>query len=341
MRQFQVPVTLFFFKREEKTIQVLDRIAMIRPKKMYLICDGGRDLAEEQRVQECRKRVENRIDWKCEVIKNYASENLGVYNRIGKGAQWVLEREESAIFLEDDNLPDLTFFRFCEEMLKYYKDDTRVLWVCGTNYLKEYEPQDGSSYLFTKQMQPCGWASWKNKFARFYDGELKLWKDQYLKKRIIYEYTNKVLLEQDMDFWNREFRRLLSGMRLWSWDYQMSFTLRINGLYGIVPKYNLITNIGVDNDSEHGGNTFKNVMTERFCGLPVKSLDFPLRHPKVLLTDPVFEKKLERKIIFPLKYRLKVKLSIILKRLFKVNRDDSLTRILQKRLNLSIGKHVF
>ncbi|MDP4182672.1 MAG: glycosyltransferase family 2 protein, partial [Bacillota bacterium] len=175
MEGFNVPVTLFFFKRD-KIIQIIDRIREIKPQKLYLISDGPRNDEEEILVNNCRRLVEESINWDCKIIRNYAEQNKGVYDRIGLGAKWVLSMEDYAIFLEDDNLPDLTFFRFCEELLETYKEDTRILWICGTNYLEEYQPKDGASYVFTKHMLPCGWASWSHKFNRFYDGNLDLCK---------------------------------------------------------------------------------------------------------------------------------------------------------------------
>ncbi len=332
MKQFDIPIVLFFFKREHKTLIVLERISQIKPKKIYLISDGPRNDEESIRVTECRRRVENAITWECEVVKNYAVENKGVYDRIALGSQWVLSQDESAIFLEDDNLPELTFFRFCKEMLDKYKDDTRVLWICGTNYLKEYEPQDGSSYVFTKHMMPCGWASWSHKFSKFYDGELSLWNDLYIKKRIESEYNYSPLLKQDIDSWNRETYRIVSNQKPNSWDYQMSFTQRVHGLYAIVPKYNQITNIGVDQDSIHGGTSFSNIMTQRFCGLPTKALIFPLVHPKVVLSDLKFEKLTSRIITFPLIYRVKGSFNRILKFLLFINPHESLSGKLKKRI---------
>lgn len=332
MEQFNIPITLFFFKRQDKTLQVLERISKVRPRKLYLISDGPRNEEERVRVFECRKKIEEHINWDCEIIKNYAEINKGVYNRIGLGAKWVLEREDIAIFLEDDNLPELSFFQFSAEMLERYKDDTRVLWVCGTNYLKEYQPEDGSSYVFSKHMLPCGWASWRSKFNRFYDGDLQLWNDNYIKKRIKFEYDNKSLLRQDIENWNKESRKILKGERPLSWDYQMSFTQRVHGLYAIVPKFNQITNIGVDLDSIHGGISFDNEMVKRFCGLKTKSMDFPLIHPKVLLSDKRFDKLTARIIILPFSYRVKIFISKLLKTIFFIEENVSFTSEIKKKI---------
>lgn len=334
MKQFDVPVVLFFFKRTEKTLLVVDRIAQVRPKKLYLISDGPRNEAERVNIEECRRRIEERIDWPCDVVKNYAEVNAGVYDRIGLGAQWVLRQEESAIFLEDDNLPELTFFQFCEEMLERYRDDTRVLWVCGTNYLKQYEPSDGSSYVFTKHMLPCGWASWCHKFEFFYEGDLKLWDDPYVRERICFEADNKSLMKQDVECWNRERNRILRQSKPNSWDYQMSFTLRAHGLYGVVPKFNQIKNIGVDEHSIHGGTSFSNIMIRRFCGLPTKQLSFPLVHPKLVVSDVRFEKLIGAVILLPLRYRIKGYVNKILKKLLFIEGEKSLIGEVRRRVGI-------
>jgi len=320
---FDIPIVLFFFKRVEKTVQIVDQISKVKPKRLYLISDGPRNDEEAKLVHNCRKEVEAHVTWQCEIIRNYAETNKGVYDRIARGALWVFTKEDTAIFLEDDNLPELTFFPFCEEMLKMYKDDTRVLWICGTNYLKQYEPIDGSSYVFTKHMLPCGWASWNHKFTRFYDGELNLLKEKDINQKVKYSYNDLRLFEQDKRCWDSEIRRKSKGLEPISWDHQMSFSIRANGLLGIVPKYNQIRNIGVDQFSTHGGTSLSFVMTKRFCELETKQLPFPLVHPKVALCDPDFEKKTGDIILLPFKNRLQIKISSLLKRLLKLDPDFS------------------
>lgn len=200
MDGFDVPVVLFIFKRL-KAVEVLKQISMVKPCKLYILADQGRNEAERLRVSQTRQAVEAAINWDCEVIKHYADENRGVFLNIGMGAKWVFEREKAAIFLEDDNLPEITFFEYCREMLDRYKDDTRVLWVCGTNYLGKYTPEDGSSYVFTRHMLPCGWASWADKFDRFYDTELKLSEDEVVLSRARRDYYDDRVYKQYVEHW--------------------------------------------------------------------------------------------------------------------------------------------
>ena len=313
MNKFDIPVVLFIFKRE-KAVEIIKRLSIVKPTKLYILADQGRDDIERKAVKKCREKVEAAIDWECEVIKNYANENRGVYQNIGEGAKWVLKKEKWAIFLEDDNLPEVTFFEFCKEMLERYEDDSRILWICGTNYLGEYFPKDNVSYVFTRHMLPCGWASWSNKFEKYYDGKLDLCKDKTVMERVKDVYINSKVFFQYRNSWMNEYYRIQRGERPISWDYQMDLSIKANNLSGICPCKNQIRNIGVDDDSTHGGNSFTDVMTKRFCGMDSYPIDFPLSHPKTLLIDPDFENKIGKIILKPWKERVKSRLSYFIRK---------------------------
>lgn len=298
MEQFKIPIVLICFKRVEKTIEVLRKIAQVRPRKLYILSDEGRNEEEKLRVKQCRQSIETAIDWPCEIVKNYAQENRDCYENIGLGAKWVFSREERAIFLEDDNLPELSFFKFCEEMLERYADDARILWICGTNYLEKYIPPDGSDYVFTKHMLPCGWASWGSKFLSFYDSDYSLY-NEYVLKRLKHEYSNMELYKFDLARWKGDVSRKMNGGKFISWDYQMGFSLRVHGMYGIAPKNNLIKNIGIDNDAAHGSSSFEDIMAQRFCGIDSFPMTFPLKHPRTVMITSDFEEKITNIVIPP------------------------------------------
>ena len=333
MTQFDIPVVLFMFKRD-KAVDIVKRIAEVKPRKLYLLADQGRNDEEKKLAAECRQKVEAAIDWECKVIKNYAEENRGVYQNIGQGAIWVLRREKWAIFLEDDNLPEVTFFPFCKEMLERYENDTRILWVCGTNYLGDYVPENKDSYVFTRHMLPCGWASWSNKFERFYDGDLSLTADKTVMLRIGDVYCNKKVYDQYKASWMGERYRIVDGKRPISWDYQMDFTIKANNLFGVCPCKNQIKNIGVDEYSIHGGSSFDKIMTCRFCGMDSYPIEFPLQHPASVLIDPVFEKKIGKIILYPLKTRVIRKILIFVRKIFKIPYNQTTKQFLLKKIGV-------
>lgn len=319
---FDIPVTLFIFKRKETLERIVARIREVAPLKVYLIADGPRNEEERIMTTDVRAYVESLIDWDCEIIRNYADENRGVYSNIGLGAKWVLSKEKQAIFLEDDNLPETTFFEYCREMLEFYKNDNRVLWVCGTNYLEESQEANDASYFFTQHLLPCGWASWANKFNEYYDGELDLVSDISL-NAIKESYQDKNLFEQDKDVVLKTQSLLKNNRQRASWDRQMLFSLRINSLYGISPVYNQIRNIGADELSTHGGTSTDKTMTGRFCEISTKPLQFPLKHPKYVLADCDYEAKVGRIILYPWYRRIALQVFRLIKPFLGLSRDES------------------
>lgn len=313
--RFDVPVVLIIFRRAEKSAKIVERIAQVRPSKLYLISDEGRTETERLEVARCRAMVEESITWDCEVEKDYATENKGVYDRIGLGALRVFRKERWAIFLEDDNLPEVSFFHYCRELLTKYEQNERVLWVCGTNYLGTCEFQNGSDYGFTKHMLPCGWASWASKFSKYYDKHFEACNRKTLRD-LRRSYSNYALFIQDKRNWLNEMQHYQRTNRYTSWDYHMGFTLRANNLLGVVPRANQIVNIGVDEVSEHGGVSMHSEMTTRLCSMVSFPLSFPLKHPTVVQTDEEVERQLASIITWPLIIRVKnsAPLSFVIKR---------------------------
>ena len=322
--KFNIPVVLLLFKRADAAVRIIDRLREAKVSKIYLMADQGRDENEKKLASATRKMVEDAIDWDCIVVKNYATENRGVYGNIALGAKWVFEREEMAIFLEDDNLPETTFFPFCEEMLTKYRGDNRVLWVCGTNYLGKYVSVDGASYMFTKHMLPCGWASWSDKFLKYYDGYATMLDSKYAEERFIADFPSKFMSEVYMRPLRNYREAVLDGKQPGSWDYQMCLSVRANSMYGISPVCNQIKNIGVDVFSEHGGHSLNQIMTRRFCGMDSYPLEFPINHPSVMMTDLKYERAIDKIVTPPLSKQIRHIVGKTIKKLLGKNSNEKL-----------------
>ena len=86
----------------------------MKPSKLYLIADGPKTDDEIAQCHKTRKAVENQIDWNCEINKIYSDINLGCAHRIKSGIDTVFKKEDKLIILEDDTLPNSSFFKFCE-----------------------------------------------------------------------------------------------------------------------------------------------------------------------------------------------------------------------------------
>jgi hypothetical protein len=261
----RAPVVLLVFNRPNTTRIVFERIREVRPSLLLVVADGPRsDCPEDaRRCREVRKIVE-RIDWPCELLRNYSSINLGCKARIADGLNWVFRKVDRAIILEDDCLPKDSFFFFCEELLDRYLLGEEVLQISGTNFLFD-RVRLSKSYYFSRYPLCWGWATWRRAWQHF-DVEMKALRadrDKYL--AIFPEPAER-------EFWREKWDRICSG-KLNTWDYQWVFThVRQNGL-AVVPAMNLVTNIGFAHDATH---TRSRLMALR---APTRQLVFPLIHP--------------------------------------------------------------
>jgi len=302
----KTPVVLIIFRRPDKTLQILEKIRQVKPSKLFVISDAPRP----EKPDECEKCEKSRaiidaIDWDCEVIKNYADTNLGSFRRIPSGLDWVFDQVEEAIVLEDDCLPDITFFRFCEELLEYYKNDQRIMAISGDNFqLGNQRTQN--SYYFSRYTHSWGWATWKRAWKHF-DMEMSAWpkvRDQQLLRSILDS-------DRDVKYWTAILQDTYDS-KIKAWDYRWTFSNWLQNGLTILPNVNLISNIGFGEGATHTVST-KNP----FINLSTQPMNFPLQHPKFIIRDK-FADAFTQSTMFnaSLEFRIKRKLKLLIN-LFK------------------------
>jgi hypothetical protein len=273
------PVVLIIFRRPDTTRRVFEAIRKAQPEKLFIVADGPRDDQpdEKEKCQAARDIVANsNIDWDCEVYRDYADENMGCKRRVVSGLNWVFESVDRAIILEDDCVPNKSFFRFQESMLDYYFDDKRIMHIAGSNMgVTGSMPND--SYFFSRQTFIWGWGTWAGAW-KHYDMQIKKWKI----------LRNRGKLWSDILVNNKEFRvrrrmwdRVYNG-KIDTWDYQWLFAMLTNGGLSVVPNSNLVSNIGFGDGALHTKDV-DNPMSNR----PKQDLSIPLSHPEVMIRDTV------------------------------------------------------
>jgi hypothetical protein len=270
------PIALIIFNRPEKTKLVFKEIAKCKPSKLFIIADGPRNDHPED-IEKCAKtrKIVNNVDWDCEVFKNYSETNLGCGIRPATGISWVFEHVDKAIILEDDCLPTATFFNFCDELLERYKNDQRIMMIGGTNTLSEKTPVE-YSYFFAKLPVCWGWATWRRAW-RHHDMGMKLW-PLLRDKNWFFDIMGD---SSAADFWWNVFNKAYEEKgNVDYWDFQWAFACWMQNGLVILPKSNLISNIGCDNEATHTKNP-KSYYSE----IPTIEIDFPLTHPPFVVPD--------------------------------------------------------
>lgn len=279
-------VTLIFFNRPDTLHRVFEQVRLAQPPKLFLVQDGAREgnSRDVTGIEACRRIVES-VDWDCEVYTNYSDVNLGCGVRPQSGISWVLSQVESTVILEDDCVPDPTFFDYCDEMLERYKDDERICYISGLNHFEAWD-FGGSSYGFAKGGAIWGWATWRRAWAR-YDYSVSGINDAYVENHI-----RTVLSGDDarIKLWKKTNEMVKQNIKLSFWDVQWGFVKYAQNQLVIVPKYNLISNIGVGADSTHAlGVSTTHRKYRDYNNMPVKALEFPLVHPTHMLCDTKYD----------------------------------------------------
>lgn len=235
------PVAFLIFNRPDTTKEVFERIREAKPEKLYLISDAPREGREDDaaKVAQTRQYVETHIDWDCEVHKNYAKTNMGCRDRVSSGITWVLSQETRAIFLEDDIVPLPEFFRFCQEMLDAYEDHPRVMMVSGLNLVRKHKMD--TPYTFSCFSSIWGWATWRRAWEK-YDVDVADWPE--LKKA---GTLKKVQSGFSYLFMKRNVDSVYTKQKD-TWDIQWDYCRHKHRGLGIVPRENLICNIGFNRE---------------------------------------------------------------------------------------------
>jgi len=285
--EIDVNVLIIFFVRDEVLKQTFEAVKKARPRRLLLWQDGPRKNRpnDMEGIERCRKIVED-IDWDCEVYTKYHEENFGCDPSTFYAQKWAFSLFDKCIILEDDMVANRSFFLFCHELLEKYECDERINHICGVNFLEVYEdcPND---YLFARNGTGA-WASWRRVAQGWDENYTFLDKAYYLKnldtpeKKALYRATYKTALQ-----------RRTTGKAYW--ESILGFDCMLNNRVVIIPKYNMVSNIGLTENATHGANP--KLMPKKVRALfdmKVYDLVNEIVHPEYVVVDKKYMQKLSR-----------------------------------------------
>lgn len=276
MMTYDVPVLFIIFKRGYTAEKVFQRIREIRPSKLYVAADGPRNEEEKVLCERTRKLIEQ-VDWVCDLKVRFREENLGCKYGPYDSISWFFQHETEGVILEDDCVPDLSFFPFVREMLERYREDNRVGMIAGHN---EVNTPCETSYLFSRFKACWGWATWKRAWDLM---DLEL---------VQYDYRTEIVplmvYHREREAHWRTALDLIDADQVAAWDWPWYFSLAAESMLCIFPARNLIANIGFGEDGTHClGEAPESALTSF-------SLDFPLKHPRTMAVNWTFEQAFEQ-----------------------------------------------
>jgi hypothetical protein len=296
------PILLMVFNRPEQTARVIERILRVRPKKLFVSADGPRENNEQDaaRCSTVRALVDS-LPPEIEVQKLYRAKNLGCKRSGVEALEWYFSQVEQGIVLEDDCLPDPSFFSFCEAALERYREEERVMIVSGHNPFGAF-PR-GTDIFMSKYPFIWGWASWRRAW-KHYKSEIAGW-DTGDGSRQIRTWLRS---QHAVDFWRRAFRGAAEGAEVW--DYQLNYAMYMRNAFAAVSGRNLVANIGFGPDAIHT----KDAGDSRKL-LPVFQAPAHLKFPARLTADIRFERRAIRRLFLNHDHTLLGTLKVFLRRI--------------------------
>lgn len=279
-------VLVIGFRRPVLLERLLERVWAARPARCYVACDGPNpnQPADVDAVTRVRATIN---DWssRLEPRTLFQDTNLGCGRGVSTAISWFFEHESEGIILEDDCLPDPSFFPFCAELLERYRDVSHVMQVAGYNLIAA-RPSAGSDYVFSNYGWQWGWATWQRAWRHF-DLGMSQWpafKKQGLHRGPVFPEDRIKVLDAT------------HAGTVDTWDYQWAFAMAAQSGLSVVPRVNLVANVGFEGP---GGTHYGARGGRRPRQPPAESLEFPLRHPDFLIADPEFDRQLLKTVTRP------------------------------------------
>lgn len=311
--QFSTPILLVAFNRPDTTKVVFEAVKKIKPKYLYVAVDGPR-INRPDDVERCRQTREilTNVDWQCEVKTFFHENNLGCKKAEASAFDWFFGQVEMGIILEDDCLPESSFFRFAEELLLKYKDNENIMHISGNNFQRN-NPKFKciESYYFSTIPNSWGWATWRRAWQK-YDVDIKKWPELKASGALSRAFNNHGGYEYWSNVWDQYFNGEID-----SWDGQWVFTCAVNHGICINPNRNLVTNIGWGEDSTHCKVENSNAK------VPTTAMIFPLKHPEKIEINKQADDYTTREIFYvdkKLRYRLARPIKIIFPSLYSMTK---------------------
>jgi GR25 family glycosyltransferase involved in LPS biosynthesis len=288
------PVLFLIFNRPDTTKQVFEAIREYRPKQLFIAADGARNEKELKLCNETRDIVKN-IDWDCKVETLFREENLGCRNAVSSAIDWFFENVEDGIILEDDCLPNQSFFTFCEDMLDKYKNDENIMHIGGNNFQLGRRVTK-NDYYFSKLNHVWGWATWKKSWQK-YQIEMEELEPFFKNRKIEKIFKNRKIIK----YWSDIFKNV-KNKKIDTWAYQWTYSLWLNDGLSILPSKNLVQNIGFNNKATH--TTHKPQYIDRFNKEAKRQNYFKaIRHPSELKVNSKADERYHKMVKDSLFYR--------------------------------------
>jgi hypothetical protein len=245
MIYYDIPILYIPFKRLNIVKDVFSQIKAIKPQKLYIAQDGAGDDKEKEELEKVLDFIKENIDWDCKLNLFKSDKNLGPNLFVYKSINWLFEKEDMGVILEEDGFPSLSFFGFSKKLLEKYKDDKSIYAICGFSACADEDEVNCDYTISNIRFCPWAFATWKDRWCKFEDFELKNITSYEFLNRV---YKNKQMRDIVLSYANILTQNIYRLKDKMVWDLKFRFVIQYNGGYCVFPRQNLIKHLDFDSE---------------------------------------------------------------------------------------------
>jgi hypothetical protein len=161
------PLVIFSYNRPEYLEKLFISLSIcknIKNRKIFFFCDGPKNSNDKINIRTIRKLLKkyNFLNFS-KIIFN--EKNIGLYQNIKKGCNYVFKRHISAIILEDDLILHEKSLIFFDDYLKKFKNDKSIGSISAFSYINIINKK--LFFYKLKRHSSWAWGTWRHKWFEF------------------------------------------------------------------------------------------------------------------------------------------------------------------------------
>jgi|LakMenEpi03Aug12_release.lakeMendotaPanAssembly.Ray.scaffolds.fasta_scaffold332519_2 hypothetical protein len=238
-------VLIVAYRRAQNVKEILEVCLNSGIKSIYITVDAPKTRSTEavrdhQQVLQVIENISSGSHPNVTIRVRVAESNYGCAVSVISGCDWAFQSASELLVIEDDCIPNSTFFEFANNNLNQLSLEKGVVMVCGT----QFAPISLTGKVAMLSRYPLTWG-WGTNREVWHEIRKSFEQNPYLLM-----LSQMIAINSDTSFWRAGSRRALSGVTD-VWDTVLvEYMLRRN-LLSILPPRNLVLNNGNDTVATH------------------------------------------------------------------------------------------
>jgi len=293
MKKKEVPIIFFVYNRPDLTKVTFNFIKSIKPKILFLISDGPKNLIDLKKIKEVRSIISS-VNWDCKVYKKFRKKNFGCKKSFEDGVGWLFSKYDRMIYMEDDTLPSIDFIRFAKDNLERHENNVNISVISAQFEFSKYIKRKNNSYILSPLLRLQPFATWRRVWELYEKDISKIWYDNIFKIKTIRKFNNFLYYIYFSLLFNWA---SIKALDTWDFGFYCSLICKLDRHpLAIIPLKNLSKNIGMNHSlATHSANKS---IEDFYTKVKIESLK-KIIHPKVIKNSKRIDDLVFYSVFFP------------------------------------------